>query len=84
MGSYFIINYRAIKPNDDDIKSYSTMIFSETLKELNDIIVIFTKSWFENEGYISAYVKVWRWEREETTYIFSGVINEYDNNTIAF
>lgn len=84
MENYFIIDFIARKTSDVNNKRYSMMTFADTLKELNNSIVKRSKSWLEEEGYERVYVKVWRWEAEEATYMFGGVIYDYDNKTICF
>ena len=84
MENYFIIDFIARKTSDVNNKRYSMMTFADTLKELNYSIVKRSKSWLEEEGYERVYVKVWRWEAEEATYMFGGVIYDYDNKTICF
>lgn len=84
MENYFIIDFIARKTSDVNNKRYSMMTFADTLKELNNSIVKRSKSWLEEEGYERVYVKVWRWEAEEATYMFGGVIYDNDNKTICF
>lgn len=84
MENYFIIDFTASKNCGVNNKRYSMMTFADTLKELNNSIVNLSKSWLEKEGYERVYVKVWKWEAEETTYMFGGVIYDYDIKTICF
>lgn len=83
MTSYFIVNFKASMANGVKNKYYSTMIFADTLKELSNTIVHLSNSYLEKEGYECVYVKVWRWESEETTYMFNGVIYDSDPKTIC-
>lgn len=84
MENYFIIDFIARKTSDINNKRYSMMAFADTLKDLSNTIVHLSKSWLEKEGYERVYIKVWRWEQEETTFMFGGVIYDYDNKTICF
>lgn len=84
MENYFIINFIASKTSGVNNKYYPMMTFADTLKELTNSIVKRSKSWLEEEGYERVYIKVWRWEQEETTFMFGGVIYDYDNKTICF
>ena len=84
MENYFIIDFIARKTSDVNNKRYSMMTLADTLKELSNTIVHLSKSWLEKEGYERVYVKVWRWESEETTYMFGGVIYDSDPKTICF
>lgn len=83
MTSYFIIDFTASKNCGVNNKRYSMMTFAKTLKELSNTIVHLSKSWLEKEGYERVYIKVWKWEAEETTYMFGGVIYDYDPKTIC-
>lgn len=83
MTSYFIINFKASKTSGVNNKYYSMMTFADTLKELSNTIVNISKSWLEKEAYERVYIKVWRWESEETTYMFNGVIYDSDPKTIC-
>lgn len=84
MKNYFIIDFIARKTSDVNNKRYSMMTFADTLKELNNTIVHISKSWLEKEEYERVYIKVWKWEAEETTCMFGGVIYDYDPKTICF
>ena len=84
MTSYFIIDFTASKNCGVNNKRYSMMTFADTLKELSNTIVHLSKSWLDKEGYERVYIKVWKWEAEETTYMFGGVIYDYDTKTICF
>lgn len=84
MTSYFIIDFNARETSGINNKRYSMMTFADTLKELSNTIVHLSKSWLEEEGYERVYVKVWRWESEEKTYMFGGVIYDSDPKTICF
>lgn len=84
MENYFIIDFIARKTSDINNKRYSMMTFADTLKDLSNTIVHLSKSWLEKEGYERVYIKVWKWEAEETTYMFGGVIYDYDPKTIRF
>ena len=83
MTSYFIVNFKASMANGVKNKYYSTMIFADTLQELSNTIVQLSNSYLEKEGYESVYIKVWKWEIEETHYMFSGVIYDSDPKTIC-
>lgn len=83
MTSYFIINFKASKAAGVINKYYSTMIFADTLEELSNTIVQLSNSYLEKEAYERVYIKVWRWENEETTYMFNGVIYDSDTKTIC-
>lgn len=84
MTSYFIIDFTASKNCGVNNKRYSMMTFADTLKELSNTIVHLSKSWLEKEGYERVYIKVWKWEAEETTYMFGGVIYDCDPKNICF
>lgn len=83
MTSYFIIDFKVRMTNGVIDKYYSMMTFADTLKELSNSIVHLSKSWLEKEAYERVYIKVWRWENEETTYMFNGVIYDSDPKTIC-
>ena len=82
MRTNFIIQFEAAKNCGVNKEIYTTITSANSLLELDNFIVHMSRSYFKEEKYEKVYIKVWKWEDEKTAYMFQGVINDYDTETI--
>ena len=82
MTNYFIIRFEAVKNCGVNKEQYTTMTTADSLTSLNNFILHMSKSFIEKDKFERVFVKVWKWEDEKASYLFQGVINDYDTETI--
>lgn len=78
--SNFIINFKA--KADEKVERYSMLVYPKTLSGLTDIILSASRHYIINEHFSRVSVEVWKWQRKRASYMFRGVINADEIDTI--